>query len=85
MKGKKWKEKKKGKKASGMEDDMKEVLADPRFSHVASDLRLRHMPKDEHKVKLDSRFSSVLTVSLLSIVKFNSIFCCYNFYDFLLL
>ncbi|ROT67777.1 putative ESF1-like [Penaeus vannamei] len=44
-----------------MEDDMKEVLADPRFSHVASDLRLRHMPKDEHKVKLDSRFSSVLT------------------------
>lgn len=61
MKGKKWKEKKKGKKASGMEDDMKEVLADPRFSHVASDLRLRHMPKDEHKVKLDSRFSSVLT------------------------
>ncbi|XP_037800042.1 ESF1 homolog isoform X2 [Penaeus monodon] len=61
MKGKKWKEKKKGKKASGMEDDMKEVLADPRFTHVASDLRLRYMPKDERKVKLDSRFSSVLT------------------------
>ncbi|XP_047502527.1 ESF1 homolog isoform X2 [Penaeus chinensis] len=61
MKGKKWKEKKKGKKASGMENDMEEVLADPRFAHVASDLRLRYMPKDEHKVKLDSRFSSVLT------------------------
>ncbi|XP_063607118.1 ESF1 homolog [Penaeus indicus] len=61
MKGKKWKEKKKGKKAPGMEDDMNEVLADPRFAHVASDLRLRYMPKDERKVKLDSRFSSVLT------------------------
>ncbi|KAK8731498.1 hypothetical protein OTU49_007639, partial [Cherax quadricarinatus] len=59
MKGKKWKTR--SKTNLSIKNDMDKILSDPRFAHVSSDLKLRHIPKEKRKVKLDSRFHSVLT------------------------
>ena len=48
---------------SELESDLKLIQSDPRFAHVTSDPKFRHIPKKERKVKLDSRFHSILTVS----------------------
>ncbi|XP_071538313.1 ESF1 homolog [Panulirus ornatus] len=61
MKEQKQKEKKNIRKGPGIMKDMNQILSDPRFAHVSSDLKLRNVPKEERKVKLDSRFHSVLT------------------------
>ena len=44
--------------------DMDAVTSDPRFSHVGHDPKFRYMPKEKKKVKIDDRFSSLMTVSL---------------------
>lgn len=41
--------------------DMEKILSDSRFSHVPFDPKLRHLPKEERKVKLDSRFASMFS------------------------
>lgn len=43
---------------------MREALSDPRFSHILSDPRYKSAPKDDVKIKLDSRFQSVVQVTL---------------------
>lgn len=40
---------------------MSEPLDDPRFKHIPSDPKFRRIPKKERKVKIDARFSSMLT------------------------
>ncbi|KAG7172494.1 ESF1-like [Homarus americanus] len=52
---------KKYRKGSNIKSDMDQILSDPRFAHISSDRKLRHVPKEERKIKLDSRFHSVLT------------------------
>ncbi|KAK8397435.1 hypothetical protein O3P69_004879 [Scylla paramamosain] len=46
---------------SDLEKDLKLIHSDPRFAHVTSDPKFHHIPKKERKVKLDSRFHSILT------------------------
>ena len=60
--------------------DMGAVLSDPRFSHVGSDPKLRYISKEKKKVKIDERFSSLMTVSILTLFFINLSIFAYMFF-----
>ncbi|KAG0716584.1 ESF1 [Chionoecetes opilio] len=65
MKDKRGRGRGRGGPRSSDQDDLKVLQSDPRFAHVTSDPKFQHIPKQERKVKLDSRFHSILTLKPL--------------------